>query len=67
MPASASSTYEWAQKTLVADGTRHVERKRRGGAKTSHYEHLHRDHLGSVAAATSGFVVPLTRYAGNPQ
>ena len=51
-PASASSTYEWVRKTLVTDGVLHVTRKPRGGAETSHYEHLHRDHLGSVAAVT---------------
>ena len=52
VPASASSTYEWVQKTLVAGGALHVKRKRRGGAETSHYEHLHGDHLDSVAAVT---------------
>ena len=52
VPASASSTHEWVRKTLVTDGVLHVRRKPRGGAETSRYEHLHRDHLGSVAAVT---------------
>ena len=50
--ASASSTYAWARKTLVADSVLHVKKRRKDGTETSHYEHLHRDHLGSVAAVT---------------
>ena len=66
VPASASSTYEWVKKTLVTDGVLHVTRKPRGGAETSHYEHLHRDHLGSVAAVTGADGAISRRAAHDP-
>ena len=65
-PASASSAYEWVRKTLVTDGVLHVKRKRRGGTETSHYEHLHRDHLGSVSAVTGADGAVSRRAAHDP-
>ena len=65
-PASASSAYEWTRKTLVTDGVLHVRRKRRGGTETSRYEHLYRDHLGSVAAVTGAAGAVSRRAAHDP-
>ena len=53
VPAHASSTNEWVRKTRITDTVLHVRVKPRGGTATSHYEYLHRDHLGSVTALTN--------------
>ena len=62
----ATATDEWVRKTLVTDHVLHVRRKARGGAETSAFEYLHRDHLGSVTAVTDAARTVSRRAAFDP-